>query len=138
MTSRTWFFTWFGYDANTFCILDNYPFRYFCVGEDICPTTGRPHLHGIMIFREPQRLSTVKSKISSVPHLEVPNKDDPDSYSKWFNYCRKLKNFRIIDRREKRGPKPRSGDPIPRQTVQLDDTLVETILRETIRNVKIV
>lgn len=43
---RSWCFTWNNYPAAYQPVLDQLDVRYLCVGEEIAPGTGTPHLQG--------------------------------------------------------------------------------------------
>lgn len=132
MTSRTWCFTWNNYDADSEMRLQNFNYKLMCYGREKAPTTGTPHLQGVLVLREPQRLSYLRSTFGKQAKWLVC-----ESLGASINYCKKDGDYFFDDRRKKRGPKPRTGDPIPRQTVQIDEDMIESILRESIRNVKI-
>lgn len=107
MVSRTWFFTWNHYDDGDLIKLHNAgEFKYVYYGREIGQISGIPHLHGILVLKKPERLTFLKRVLGRSPHFELPNSSDPDSYTKWYNYCRKRdKQPYERDERQKRGPK---------------------------------
>jgi len=64
--SRNWCFT----DYQALDILfrlekNETKIRYCCWGQEICPTTRKPHQQGWVQFENPQRMSTIKNMFMS-------------------------------------------------------------------------
>ena len=63
--------------------------RYFCIGYEVCPTTGTPHLQGWIQFFNKKRIGGVKKILGCSAHIE-PCKGDEFSNEK---YCKKDGKF---------------------------------------------
>lgn len=91
-TARNYCFTWYSWPDKTWAnILECLPhFRYLVGGEEICPTTSRPHIQGYIEFLE-KTDSTVLTD-AGVTHVE-PRKKSAKAASA---YCKK-DNKNIIE-----------------------------------------
>lgn len=58
--SRGWCFTLFGYTTEHKELLATLDAQYIVFGEEICPTTGNPHLQGYIYFPLQKTMSAVK------------------------------------------------------------------------------
>lgn len=72
--------------------------RYIIVGQEICPTTDRPHLQCYAQFPNAIRFSAVK-KIAPEAHIEESKGSDQENYE----YCSKDCKFREAGKRVKQG-----------------------------------
>lgn len=90
--SKTWKFTEF--DISTRSFYENLDANVIVFGEEICPSTGKRHYQGHVVFKRAYRLSALK-KLSNA-HWEPAKCDD-------FNYELKGENVFIRDNRKKKG-----------------------------------
>ena len=76
LKARSWVFT-YHYDVNEYVkakqdveSLNDGSCLYYCYGEEVCPTTNRPHFQGYVRFRNAKRFATLKKKYPTW-HFEV-------------------------------------------------------------------
>lgn len=129
MTSRTWCFTWNNYTEDSEMRLQSYNYKLLCYGREIA-STGTKHLQGVIVLNIPQRLSHLKSSFGISPHWEVCK-----NLNASINYCKKDGDYFFFDRRQKRGPKPRTADPVRTQVTNMEEE-VERIFREIVLKAK--
>lgn len=126
MSSRTWCFTWNNYSPEDELVLQNYDFKFILYGREVA-STGTRHLQGLLVLREPQRISFLKKNFGSRPHFEVCR-----NFPASVQYCKKDGDFFLIDRRSKRGPK--SGQPRTlRKDISKKDEKVEEVFRSIVK-----
>lgn len=63
--------------------------RYMCYGDEIAPSTGRPHLQGYVVMSSNHRLAAMKKKFPDGTHLEVAK----GSTEQNITYCKKEGTF---------------------------------------------
>lgn len=120
-TNRTWCFTWNNYTEDAEMRLQcSQNWTLLCYGREIAPS-GTRHLQGVIILKDPQRMSFLKKEFGQVPHWEIC-----ENLHASINYCKKDKNFYFKDKRKKRGPK--TGDPTPIPNRQPNEDLIREII----------
>lgn len=90
MVSRRWCWTLFGYGEDAITALWEPELRdrcrYLVFQEELCPTTGRAHLQGFCILRQPSRARGVSTVLGiSGAHAEVARGTDEEC----IRYCKK-------------------------------------------------
>jgi len=90
MVSRRWCWTLHGYDdASCAALWDpelRERLRYLVFQEERCPTTGRPHLQGFCILRQPVRTGGLSTELYITgPHAEAARGTDGECAA----YCKK-------------------------------------------------
>ncbi|ADD62463.1 replication-association protein [Cyclovirus Chimp12] len=87
-TVRKFCFTWNNYEFDAYAkcetFLNNFA-KYGSVGEELCPSTGTPHLQGYVNLIKPTRFSTIKKHLHNAIHIEKANGSDEQNQT----YCRK-------------------------------------------------
>lgn len=68
---RAWCFTLHDYDESDEDRIQSVGCRYLVYGREVCPTTGREHLQGTIIYHHPQRFASVKAAIGGTAHIEA-------------------------------------------------------------------
>lgn len=63
------------------------PSRYLCYGKEIAPSTGTPHLQGVIVFPSPRRLPAVIKQLKGC-HVEICH-----SVQASIKYCKKDGDF---------------------------------------------
>lgn len=92
LVSKTWKFT--DYDMGKRSFYENCDCNVIAFSEELCPSTGRPHIQGHITFKRAYRLKALK-KLSDA-HWEIALCSD-------FNYEIKGENLFIKDNRKKKG-----------------------------------
>lgn len=96
---RSFCFTWNNYSQEDVEWLQNQEFKYLVFGYEVCPTTGTPHLQGVVIFKNPRSFESVRTDFCKGKcHLE-PAKSDRASEI----YCKKDGRFWEQGERPKQG-----------------------------------
>lgn len=88
--ARRWCFTWNNYPENWEQFLLINQLKYYCVGEETAPTTGRKHLQGYVEFTGSKRLSTLRNEIAFPIHWTICNGTQEQNVT----YCSKDGNAR--------------------------------------------
>ena len=72
MTSKSWIFTIYPKDRDDPVVehLKSIPVKRMIAGFENCPSTGRLHIQGAVIFSRSMRLKAVKTALGGVAHLE--------------------------------------------------------------------
>lgn len=83
LTSRKWVLTI--YDFNEVEALHDSRVRYAAYGDEICPTTNRPHKQAFLYLHTPARLTQLK-KLFPTAHLEIMQ----GTFSQNEKYCSKM------------------------------------------------
>lgn len=84
MTARSWCFTLCNYTPEQVAQLDALECKRLCVGAEVAPTTGTPHLQGYFRFDKPVRLAQLR-KLLPGAHLERRRGTESQATA----YCRK-------------------------------------------------
>jgi hypothetical protein len=64
---------------------------YFCMADEIAPTTGTPHTHLFIYSKSPIRFLTIKGRFGASPHIDkaygsaAENRDYVKKEGKWLN-----------------------------------------------------
>lgn len=83
--AKRWLFTLNNPDQDDPADMIQYKYvDYMIMGKETCPTTGTPHIQGYAIFKDPQRISSLK-KILPRAHWEKANGTPQQN----INYCSK-------------------------------------------------
>ena len=85
--SRNFSFTWNNYSESSEAFLSELECRYLCYGKEIAPSTGTPHLQGVVVFERKIRLSGAIKKLIGC-HVEIAR-----SLSDLITYCKKEGQF---------------------------------------------
>lgn len=97
-TARCWQFTDFKGLKTLKEIKDEKGVEYVGYGEEVCPTTNRQHRQGMIYFKEPVRMTQVKTTIGGDPHVE------PTRFAEALDkYNRKEGKFHELGTRPKQG-----------------------------------
>lgn len=83
---RRFSYTLFDYDDETEAALQKISAKYHIYGYETCPTTGRKHLQGFIIFHNKVTWQTALNLMPENIHLEASNK--PSEYN--IKYCKGL------------------------------------------------
>ena len=67
--SRAWVFTWNNPPADWLATVDALGARYYCVGEEVAPGTGTPHLQGYVCWHTVKSSAQVRRSLPLV-HVE--------------------------------------------------------------------
>jgi len=89
--SRNWVFTLNNYTDVFVSTLPSLPptsCRYICVGKELAPGTGTPHLQGFIVFKNAVRFGTVQASLPGA-HLEIAR----GTVSQCIAYCEKDGDF---------------------------------------------
>lgn len=89
---KRWVFTLFEYTDDEFNKLKESLIvncDYCIIGEELCPTTNKPHLQGYVCFKSRIRFNQAKERINTRAHIE-PSKGSPKQN---FKYCSKSGKF---------------------------------------------
>lgn len=84
--ARRWCFTWNNYPDDTLIgeWLSNVGYSYYCIGKEIAPETGTPHLQGYIEFASGKRFETLKNTNSAI-HWSICNGTQAQNQA----YCKK-------------------------------------------------
>lgn len=88
----TWGFTLNNWTPADKKLIEDWDKKYLCVGEEICPTTGTPHLQGWITFYQAKRLSSLKKLHKRIHWFIGESKDG-------MNYAMKDQCYIIQDNR---------------------------------------
>lgn len=119
--TRRWCFT--NYELMTPAQYNEIPCKYIVVGDEVCPTTGKPHHQGYVEFENPRTLKGLKKDFPKW-HLEVA-KGSPSQCS---DYCKK--DEVILTERGQITQQGKRNDLLAVQKKIDNGVSVETIARE--------
>jgi len=81
--SRNWAFTLNNWNPWTVEVLGDVDCRYMLYGKEVAPTTGTPHLQGMVCFSEAKTMKSITKKIPGA-HLEIAK-----DLTALVTYCKK-------------------------------------------------
>lgn len=86
--SRSWVFTWSNYPVNYSATLNAAGSLYWLVGLEVAPTTGTPHLQGLIYFKNAASKTAVRKKLPGC-HVEQMK----GTLEQAMTYCKKDGNW---------------------------------------------
>jgi len=85
---RSWAFTYFVNGSEEDVLYKVVPCQYMVFGYEKCPTTGKDHLQGTVVFTDAKTFSAAKKSLFGSPHLSVVK-----NLEKSIAYCKKGGSF---------------------------------------------
>lgn len=121
--ARAWTFTSF---QDNFLLhdIDLEDVRYAVAGEETCPTTGRKHYQGYVIFTRPMRLPGAKKAIGDPSAHFEPARGTPKQN---YKYCTKEGNFKEIGDISQQGQGKRSDLNIAAESIKNTGSVQDVI-----------
>lgn len=125
---RSWVFTLYADEDGQFKLCLTFDaMRYYCFQKEICPTTQRVHLQGLLYLENPITLSALKKQLcSSTIHLE-PMKG---TFDQARDYCMKSETAvpdSFVERGERPAPGKRSDLALAAERILRGDSVLEVI-----------
>lgn len=126
---HAWAFTWNNYTDETISRLEKLgqaisTVKYLAYGKEVAPTTGTPHLQGVIVYVHAQHFNTVRAQVGvkCVPRYKNSTDD------KLIDYCQKDHDFTEYGTRPAQGE--RTDLETLRDQIAAGTTTVDDILRE--------
>ena len=85
--SRGWVFTWNNYTEKDWFYMTTVKCQYLVVAQEVCPSTGTPHMQGYIQFKNARTKRTVRTKVIYGGNV-APNVYDAITQR---NYCLKIR-----------------------------------------------
>lgn len=90
LQSRNWHFTWNNYNTASLGVIESLKDEtdYICYGKEVAPSSGTPHLQGVIRFKKKKRMKGVKALLNPSVYLDVTS-----NMEAMIEYCKKDEDF---------------------------------------------
>lgn len=107
---KSWCFTINNYTDNDIKLLKGMKYKYIILGDEICPTTGTPHIQGYVYFRSDRDFTAIKKDMPRASISKCKGNSEQN-----ITYCKKTNNILFED-----GEQPSQGTRTDLEEVKND------------------